>query len=924
MKVLDGSTPTTETKPPRVSFATSPDKTIDSTPPSSPEHLKTSAPNNAAAHHEDDDAPRLDENEDEFIRAKHRGSKPLSALRVNKILCRVPSHESNISDLSASLSPSYVRSKSPPCNVSPVEKENPIYTLLNACGVAGNISDLISSNPNLLGSGMLSTAENESSGQQEAKAKNPMEFPPVWGLAPYVEGEEQDEEEVAFTSAEPTLTSSEVEIIYDNVELVLDESTLQRAPSPPPQTGRRSPFAANGILKKKVSGIIKSGRYSPKPQPSPPAVLAIADSEARSATTTDDFARGLTEFSRKNDLASFEDEIPRPSPADVKVDGHSIVAATAAAVAAMASSSRSSPRSSPVEKDSISGEINENIDESNSDAQNIEPVKVKDIKKKSNPPSRELKSKTSITKPGRKETKKMRSSSLPSSPSRKFLRGLPGFKRGKSVAKSDKKIITPDANVLKKKDISIDKNTALRNTESRKKNIFKKKSPASLPTSTSSTLPTTTNPIPTPAEVVQDAKYWKATLDQSSSKTYYYHSKTKVVTWDKPPGFDEAQKLRENKFWRETVDANTGRTYYYHAKTKEVSWTKPEGYCEKSKKKESEVNGSDENVEKEMNKEKIAEVNMSEEKLSSSPVEKQTTDKASSLAPLEKKSEDEITPPLTNDQSDVNLQANVNESSIHDKAVEEQKNVEITPNLQNEAANPKKEIDEVTSQPLTVERTNSIEDAPFDEPTPSTLTNKHGLSGTDEGTRGPNVTMTNNQGQTKDFYKSIDFTTRTKTFMSQMTDKTPKFNNTTSTIPTKDFTDTQIDVNMTAETPADKESNANTSSIDSSLNSAAEDPPITRAQTTADNVDVPVNSKQNIKASSKKGARRDESSANVIIDDEESAVFDDWSDEVSELSGIGNDERPGKKKLLIGRNGKNNDNNKGGKDQKLVSYHNGS
>eukprot|EP00804_Cyclotella_cryptica_P003274 CCRYP_010516-RA/>CCRYP_010516-RA protein AED:0.00 eAED:0.00 QI:635/1/1/1/1/1/2/269/938 len=763
--------------------------------------------------------------------------------------------------------------------------------------------------------------QNEPPIQKETKTQNAVDAPPVWGLAPSADAEESEEPEPASPSIESN--GSELELIYDNIELVLDESALRRAPTPP-QTGRRSPFAANGMLKKKVSGIMKSGRYSPKAPASPPAVVAIADSEARSSTPTEDFGAGQGEGgkggadedaikSQQHDLASFNG-IPRLSPNDLKVDSHHFMAATAAALAAVKSSGRSSPK----EKDSISGEIHENLDDANENLQNVEPVQEKNAKKKSksslsksskmSKSSASEKSKSSMNESVSDEIKKARSKSLPSSPSRKFLRGLPSFKRGKSVVKIHRKVAGPPSNVLEKKDtICLDNNNAPHNTESRKKSLFKKKSETSLPEPT--------NPTPVPAEVIEDAKHWKATLDKSTSKTYYFHSKTKVVTWDKPPGFDEAQKIKENKYWKATVDATTGKTYYYHSKTKEVTWTKPEGYCERSKKKDSEVNGSAANVEKEMDKGAVTEVDTSKEKLSGLAVEKNTVDKASSLSPVEKETGDDVTSPPANTQADVEIQDLAQKPPIAEKAAEEAKDVETVPDVENEIGNPPKKIDEAKSEPHTVERINSIEDAPFDELTPATNKTKDGAPAKNEDTFGPIVSMINNQVQSTDFYKSIDFSTRTKTFMSQLTDKTPKFNNTTSTIPMKDFTDTQIDVNITADAPVGQGSNANTSSLDSSLNSSAEDPPIIVRKTTANNLDVPVVSKQYVKVGAKKGAGHDEASVNDKIDDEESAVFDDWSDEVSDLSGIGNDERL-KKTLLIGRNGKKSENNNGGRDRK--------
>jgi hypothetical protein len=135
--------------------------------------------------------------------------------------------------------------------------------------------------------------------------------------------------------------------------------------------------------------------------------------------------------------------------------------------------------------------------------------------------------------------------------------------------------------------------------------------------------------------------------------------------------------------------------------------------------------------------------------------------------------------------------------------------------------------------------------------------------------------------------KPIDFSSRTKTFMSQMTDKTPRFNNTTTTIRTKDFTNTHIDVS-TDRGNEDGRDYSN-SLTEKKMEAAASD----KRQV----AELPINNS---------------------FDEEESAVFDDWSDEVSELSGIGNDERAVMKKLLIGRSSKRSTKS-GGRDTRAVS-----
>jgi hypothetical protein len=140
--------------------------------------------------------------------------------------------------------------------------------------------------------------------------------------------------------------------------------------------------------------------------------------------------------------------------------------------------------------------------------------------------------------------------------------------------------------------------------------------------------------------------------------------------------------------------------------------------------------------------------------------------------------------------------------------------------------------------------------------------------------------------------KPIDFSSRTKTFMSQMTDKTPRFNNTTTTIRNKDFTNTHIDVNVTSDSRALQENEGQASSLDSSLASRDNRSP-SKTRMALDAV-----------ASARDAA------------EEDSAVFDDWSDEVSELSGIGNEEKAAMKKMIIGRNARKS---KSSRDNRAVS-----
>lgn len=97
---------------------------------------------------------------------------------------------------------------------------------------------------------------------------------------------------------------------------------------------------------------------------------------------------------------------------------------------------------------------------------------------------------------------------------------------------------------------------------------------------------------------------WKCAHDPSSKRFYYYHTVTREVTWERPPGFIEWKVARDiNKrhyfynvitkettwdmpsnfqLWREVKDKNSGKNYYYNVLTKETSWEKPvEPECEK-------------------------------------------------------------------------------------------------------------------------------------------------------------------------------------------------------------------------------------------------------------------------------------------------------------------------------------------------------
>ena len=732
---------TTTTTPPatadklarRVSF-NSPNKTIDTTPPSS-----------------------RNEDDDDFLASQAKPRKEESAkLRVNKVLCRVPSYESNISDLSASLSPHISKAK-------PSEEESPLMAMLNVCGI-NEISDLIPSN--ILSAG------------SEGKKKR-VERPAEWGVPPSKnsddesddEDEDEDEkrrereqqkrkqEEKKQREKEQKMLETSVE--YDNVELMLDESAVPPPAAPSNRSfplssgvalkktfsdivrtgrhpGRPSHLSGGVTLKKTLSGIVRPGKYTPQPteEVGPNIIINPEEVKKEAYNTNHDH------ISHIYDKASFQNEMRRPTPVDL-VDDEDLVAASFAAAKAVASR-----RSRSV--DSFAGKMNPPVE-----GDNEGEVKTSEKKKrsKSSEPSEafavsEKPSEPAEEKAGSKETKK--------EPSRKFMKGL-SLKKNKSA--DPQKEVEQTEVTQETKD----------NSETTKKYPAKK-------STSSTTQSNNVEPSARPTdETIDDAKHWKSAVDPSTSKTYYYHSQTKITTWKKPKGFDEAQKLK--RLWKATVDQNTGKTYYYNSKTKEVRWDKPEGFVERKKKGKRVPNKKDDK-----------------------------------------------------------------------KADQEPKNTE---DVADEATFENKEKETVDKQPQAIVRAPSDEDAPFDEPPPVRAEQDVSPQNTDDDafeSDGFNET---------DMWKPIELSTRTKTFASHMTDMTPRFNNTSATGRTRDFTDAQIDVNVMTDTrekrvvPKEDEKRRG-SDIDAAANQGA--------------VAVPTIDSFN---------------------EEESGVFDDyWGDEVSELSDL--------------------------------------
>jgi hypothetical protein len=70
---------------------------------------------------------------------------------------------------------------------------------------------------------------------------------------------------------------------------------------------------------------------------------------------------------------------------------------------------------------------------------------------------------------------------------------------------------------------------------------------------------------------------WKATVDPSSGRTYYYNKVTQVTSWDVPEGFNEKgdSTADDAANWKATVDPASGRTYYYNKVTQVTAWDAP-------------------------------------------------------------------------------------------------------------------------------------------------------------------------------------------------------------------------------------------------------------------------------------------------------------------------------------------------------------
>jgi len=339
------------------------------------------------------------------------------------------------------------------------------------------------------------------------------------------------------------------------------------------------------------------------------------------------------------------------------------------------------------------------------------------------------------------------------------------------------------------------------------------------------------------AEQIEEAKNWKSTFDQTTGKAYYYNKKTKETVWEKPVGYDEAckelasseEKEVASDLWKATVDQSTGKTYYYNKQTKEVSWTTPAGYKESVGSEKNEENNDDTNKadgdDSDISKywRKTVDANTGKTYYFNKKTKMVSWKKPAGF--VEKA--DAETVPLTKSQS------------------EKSKNNYDTP------------FDEEPP------------DAPFDEPDgkPASPKKTHFVAdkNTDETLDASLFTRTKS-------LKSIELT-KQRTYASAMTDTTKKITNTG--MPTRDFTNTQINVIKDDE---DEESSQN-----SSLPRVSSK----RGQPTPTNSSTSNGGKNPVVSPSTPKIRyRTKKAENLGSDDD--SDFDDWSDEVSTLSGIGN------------------------------------
>lgn len=78
---------------------------------------------------------------------------------------------------------------------------------------------------------------------------------------------------------------------------------------------------------------------------------------------------------------------------------------------------------------------------------------------------------------------------------------------------------------------------------------------------------------------------WEEHWDEDDQRCYYHNSVTGDTTWDKPEGFESAerspkrQKMESNSDeWEEHWDEDSNKNYYYNTRTEETTWDQPDGF----------------------------------------------------------------------------------------------------------------------------------------------------------------------------------------------------------------------------------------------------------------------------------------------------------------------------------------------------------
>lgn len=340
------------------------------------------------------------------------------------------------------------------------------------------------------------------------------------------------------------------------------------------------------------------------------------------------------------------------------------------------------------------------------------------------------------------------------------------------------------------------------------------------------------------AEQIEEAKNWKSTFDQTTGKAYYYNKKTKETVWEKPVGYDEAckelasseEKEVASDLWKATVDQSTGKTYYYNKQTKEVSWTTPAGYKESVGSEKNEENNDDTN---------------------------KADGDDSDISKYWRKTVDANTGKTYYFNKKTKMVSWKKPAGFVEKA-----DAETVPLTKSQSEKSKNNYDTPFDE--------EPPDAPFDEPDgkPASPKKTHFVAdkNTDETLDASLFTRTKS-------LKSIELT-KQRTYASAMTDTTKKITNTG--MPTRDFSNTQINVIKDDE---DEESSQNSSLP--RVSSKRGQPTPTNSSTSNDGK-TPV-----VSPSTPKIRYRTKKAENLGSDDD--SDFDDWSDEVSTLSGIGNE-----------------------------------